>query len=99
MFSLFLIGAATIASVGAIAAASSSSKDTIVKPNNINNVNNINYYNSFNNKSVCNHNHHTETKEEINKEELVNDIKNIFKEERELDEYLKELDEKIAKFK
>ena len=74
---LFLIGAATVASVGAIVASSNSdSNKNSFQGKPIKTVNNINYNNCFNNQTK-----HYNAQNELDKEELLKNIKKIFKEE------------------
>lgn len=75
---LFLIGAATVASVGAIVASSNSdsNKNNSFQGKPIKTVNNINYNNCFNNQTK-----HYNAQNELDKEELLKNIKKIFKEE------------------
>lgn len=98
---------ATVVSVGAIAL--SSNKDDSIRPNITNNIsikdNNGLRLNSpsmttINTTSKRSENNTTTTNEyieELNKEELLNGIRNIFK-EQEMNEALRVLDEELAKF-
>ena len=108
MLTAILIGlgvGATVFSVGAITTAS---KDSSSRPNNttINLDKSYNDYskntnvkiNTTNTRKVDSHNTTTnETKEELNTEELLNSIRNIF-EEQEMKEALNILDKELAKF-
>lgn len=93
---------ATVVSVGAIAL--SSNKDDSIRPNIIIKDNNGLRLNSPNittiNTTSKRSNNTTTTneyREELNKEELLNGIRDIFK-EQEMNEALRVLDEELAKF-
>jgi hypothetical protein len=94
---------ATVVSVGAIAL--SSNKDDSIRPNIIIKDNNGLRLNSpntttINTTSKRSENNTTTTneyREELNKEELLNGIRDIFK-EQEMNEALRVLDEELAKF-
>lgn len=107
MLTAILIGlgvGATVFSVGAITTAS---KDSSIRPNNttINLDKSYNDYskntnvkiNTTNTRKVDSHNTTNEIKEELDTEELLNSIRNIF-EEQEMKEALSVLDKELAKF-
>jgi hypothetical protein len=94
---------ATVVSVGAIAL--SSNKDDSIRPNIIIKDNNglrlnspnITTINTTSKRSENNTTTTNEYREELNKEELLNGIRDIFK-EQEMNEALRVLDEELAKF-
>lgn len=98
LISALVLGIATVGSIGAITLASSKDKNekTIQKPPVINN-NKISINNSFNKENVI------ESSTDNNKlrEDIVNDIRNIFKEEEasNMQNYIDDIDQILAKYK
>ena len=99
LISALVLGIATVGSIGAITLASSKEKNekTIQKPPVINNNNKISINNSFNKENVI------ESSTDNNKlrEDIVNDIRNIFKEEEasNMQNYIDDIDQILAKYK
>ena len=97
LISALVLGVATIGSIGAITLASSKDKkeNTIQKPSVINNKISIN--NSFNKENV------TESANDNNRlrEDIIKDVRNIFKEQEELNmqNYIDDIDQILAKYK
>ena len=97
LISALVLGAATIGSIGAITLDSSKDKkeNAIQKPSVINNKISIN--NSFNKENV------TESANDNNKlrEDIIKDVRNIFKEQEELNmqNYIDDIDQILAKYK
>jgi hypothetical protein len=98
LISALALGIATIGSIGAITLASSKDKkeNAIQKPPVINN-NKISINNSFNKENVI------ESSTDNNKlrEDIVSDIRNIFKEEEasNMQNYIDDIDQILAKYK
>ena len=98
LISALVLGVATIGSIGAITLASSKDKkeNVIQKPPIVNN-NKISINNSFNKENVI------ESANDNNKlkEDIVNDIRNIFKEQEEtnMQNYIDDIDQILAKYK
>lgn len=104
--SAILIGATTLASVSAISLMSKDSKPINNTVNNItNNINDnsriVNNQNTYNNDYKVDNrvdNSFKITKEEIDKDALINNIKDIFR-EQDMKARMKELDDRINKCK
>lgn len=98
LISALVLGIATVGSIGAITLASSKDKNekAIQKPPVINN-NKISINNSFNKENVI----ESSTDNNKLKEEIVNDIRNIFKEEEasNMQNYIDDIDQILAKYK
>ena len=98
LISALVLGIATVGSIGAITLASSKDKSekTIQKPPVINN-NKISINNSFNKENVI----ESSTNNNKLREDIVNDIRNIFKEEEasNMQNYIDDIDQILAKYK
>lgn len=98
LISALVLGIATVGSIGAITLASSKDKkeNAIQKPPVVNN-NKISINNSFNKENVI------ESANDNNKlrEDIVNDIRNIFKEQEasNMQNYIDDIDQILAKYK
>lgn len=97
LISALVLGIATVGSIGAITLASSKDKNekAIQKPPVINN-NKISINNSFNKENVI----ESSTDNKL-REDIVNDIRNIFKEEEasNMQNYIDDIDQILAKYK